>query len=162
MVGSAIWGAPPMLGPVRMMKGALPPPSSMSLGTKVHPAPRLSPADGCLSPFALKTCTQRIITRQPSQQRQQGWVPATVAGAASQTDKLSVHCASRPSVHLETWSSESQGDLQRPASDEPQSVHCAMHTAYVSHHRQLHECIQAIHLRWIQHFRLDTAFQASV
>ena len=108
-----------MLGPVRMMKGALPPPSSMSLGTKAQPAPRCSPADGCLSPFALKTCAQSILTRQPASQAAFGAAAtgsyhATAAGAASQSDHVrEPHCALRTSVHLSASNLRSQHDLQR-------------------------------------------------
>lgn len=62
---------PPMLGPVRMMKGALPPPSCTSLGMKVLPALRCRPADGCLRPFAQNTCTAPIashVDRKPASQ----------------------------------------------------------------------------------------------
>ena len=45
-----------MLGPVRMMKGACPPPSSTSLGTNVRPALMCSPAERCRRLFALNTC----------------------------------------------------------------------------------------------------------
>lgn len=59
--------APPMFGPVRMMKGASSPASSTSLGMKVAPALRCRPAEGCRKPFARNTCTVRHRTPQAPQ-----------------------------------------------------------------------------------------------